>query len=294
MTSPIRDDSRTAPHSGAVPVWRLGDRAVEYATRPAVMGILNLTPDSFHEGSRVAGDRAAEAAVVMVAEGAEILDLGAESSRPGADPVSAAEEQDRLLPALEAVRAAVDVPLTVDTYRPGTARLALASGADGINDISACGDPEMLGVAVEARAGLVLMHMKGEPRSMQDEPSYHDVVTEVAALLASRAAASTAAGLDADRVLVDPGIGFGKTLEHNLALLAALDRIGGGFGVLLGASRKSFIGMLTGADADDRLGGSLAAVAAAHRAGAAVVRVHDPAPTRQMLEVLAAVDGASI
>jgi len=261
------------------------------------MGILNLTPDSFHAASRVVPGRALAAAAAvaeaMTAGGADLLDLGAESTRPGAVAVSTAEEQDRLLPALEAVRTAVDVPLTVDTIHAETARLALDAGADGVNDISAgTAEPEILDVAARAGAGLVLMHMRGVPRSMQDDPEYDDVAGEVTAYLSERAAAAEAAGVAPECILVDPGIGFGKTLEHNLTLLARMRRIAGRRGLLLGASRKSFIGHLTGADTPDRLGGSLAAVAAAYAAGAAAVRVHDVAPTRQMLDVLAAMDDA--
>ena len=293
MTPERRDERRTAPPSGAASVWRLRDRALSWERRPLVMGILNLTPDSFHAASRVAPEAAAARAAAMVADGADLLDLGAESTRPGAAPVSAAEERDRLLPALAAVRAAVDVPLTVDTVHAATARGALAAGADGINDISAgTTEPAMLDLAAETGAGLVLMHMRGTPRTMQDAPAYDDAAAEVAAYLAGRAAAAEAAGVAPDRILVDPGIGFGKALAHNLVLLAELHCIAGGRGLLLGASRKSFIGHLTGAGTADRLGGSLAAVAAAHAAGAAVVRVHDVGPTRQMLEVLAAIDAA--
>ena len=295
MTRRSSVDQRTAPQSGAVSVWRLRERTIDWSRRPAVMGVMNLTPDSFHAESRIPTDAAADAAAAMVEAGAEILDLGAESSRPGAESVSEAAEQDRLLPALAAVRAAVDVPLTIDTTRAETARLALELGADGINDISAgMVEPSILDVVARYGAGLVLMHMRGTPRTMQDEPQYRNVVAEVAVYLEERAAAAETAGIAGDRVLVDPGLGFGKTLEHNLALLAGLKTIAGGRGLLLGASRKSFIGRLTGAEVTDRLGGSLAAAAAAHAAGAAVIRVHDVGPTRQFLEVLAAVDGAAV
>lgn len=256
------------------------------------MGILNLTPDSFHAASRVSSDDAATTARAMVDAGAEILDLGAMSTRPGSEAVSEAEEIARLEAALPAVRAAVDVPLTVDTSRGAVARRALALRADGINDIEGGADPDLLAAVADAGAGLVLMHMRGEPATMQDAPDYDDVVDEVAAFLEARAAAAEAAGVAGDRILVDPGIGFGKNLDHNLELLAALDEVAGGRGLLLGASRKSFIGVLTGADVGDRLAGSLAAAAAAHRAGAAVVRVHDVAATMQLLEVLAAIDAA--
>jgi dihydropteroate synthase len=254
------------------------------------MGILNLTPDSFWAGSRVAPADAAAAARALAAAGADLLDLGAESSRPGAEPVSGEDERSRLLPALHAVREAVDLPLTIDTVRAETAHAALAAGADGINDISAGRfDPDLFPLAAATGCGLILMHMRGAPRTMQDEPAYADVVTEVAAHLAERAQAAEAAGVARDRICVDPGIGFGKTLAHNLALLSHLESLAGGRPLLLGASRKSFIGRLTGAPPESRLGGSLAAVVAAFRAGAHVVRVHDVAETVQLLDVLAAV-----
>ena len=272
------------------PPWRLGRHELAPRRRPLVMGILNLTPDSFYPGSRVDPAAAAARAREMAAAGADLLDLGAESSRPGADPVGAAEERRRLLPALAAVREAVDLPLTVDTYRAATADAALAAGADGVNDIAAGrADPEMLPLVAERGAGLVLMHMQGTPRTMQREPRYDDVVREVTDFLAERVATARAAGVPEAAIAVDPGIGFGKTLDHNLALLAHLREIAGGRPLLLGASRKSFIGMLTGAPVEQRLGGSLAAVATAWQHGAAVVRVHDVATTVQLLEVLAAV-----
>ncbi len=280
-----------AGHPAAV--WRLGRRRLPLGGRPLVMGILNLTPDSFYPGSRVAPGAVADQARAMAAAGADLLDLGAESSRPGADPVSPDEERHRLLPALAAVRDACDLPLTVDTYRAETAAAALEAGADGINDITAGrGDPRMLPLVAEREAGLVLMHMAGSPRTMQIDPRYDDVVAEVSAFLAERAAAAEAAGVVREAIVVDPGIGFGKTLAHNLALLAHLETLGGGRPVLLGASRKSFIGMLTGAGVEDRLPGSLAAVAAAFTQGVAVVRVHDVAATVQTLAVLEAVAAA--
>ena len=231
--------------------------------------------------------------MTLVAEGADILDLGAESSRPGAEPVGAAEEQSRLLPVLAELRRQTQVPLTVDTTRAETAQLCLDAGADGVNDITACtADPEMLAVAATNDCGLVLMHMQGTPRTMQVNPSYGDVVCEVTAYLIQRAEAAITAGVASERILVDPGIGFGKTVAHNLALLAHLDRIGDGRPVLVGASRKSFIGALTGATVGQRLGGSLAALSTAYQAGVKVVRVHDVFQTVQFLETLAAIFAA--
>jgi dihydropteroate synthase len=270
--------------------WDLGRRVLHAAGRPLVMGVLNLTPDSFHAASRhVEPEQAVASGLQLLAEGADLLDLGAASSRPGSEPISAAQEQDRLLPVVTALRRETDAPLSIDTARAATARLALDAGADAINDITGARDPEMLPLISNRSCGVVLMHMRGEPRTMQDDPRYDDVVAEVAAWLLARARLAEAAGIDAARVLVDPGIGFGKLLEHNLALLAGLDRIAGPFGLLLGASRKSFIGNLTGAPPQDRLGGSLAALAVAHAAGAVVVRVHDVAASVQFLDVLAAI-----
>jgi len=255
----------------------------------------DLTADSFYAASRQANaDEVAAAAQAMAAAGADLLDLGAESSRPGADPVDPSREQERLLPALAAVRERTDLPVSIDTVHAATAHAALAAGADAVNDISAAThDPAMLGVVAAAGRGLVLMHMQGTPRTMQTDPRYDDVVTEVAAYLALRAAAALAAGIPATRVLVDPGLGFGKTVAHNFSLLAALREVAGGRGLLLGASRKSFLRGLRGPTPEDRLGGSLAALAAAHAGRATVVRVHDVTESVQFLDALAAIDAAA-
>lgn len=282
----------TAPF--CAPVWDLGRVRLLAARRPLIMGIVNLTPDSFWAGSRADDPEAAlDLALRLAAEGADLLDLGAESSRPGAAPVGEEVEKARLLPVLRRLRARTDLPLTVDTVRAGTAEAALAEGADAINDITAArGDPRMLPVVAAADRGLVLMHMQGTPATMQDNPAYADVVSEVAAWLAGRVRAAEAAGVASGRIAVDPGLGFGKQTAHNLALLARAGEVAGGRPLLVGASRKSFLGAVTGAGANDRLPGSLAALAAAWRAGAAVVRVHDVAASRQFLDVLAAIDHA--
>jgi len=275
--------------------WDIGGgRVLSASRRPLVMGVLNLTPDSFHAPSRLTDPEAAvDAALAQVAAGADILDLGAESTRPGSRPVETDEEQRRLLPTLQALRRRSDIPISVDTRRAATARAALDGGADVVNDISAGRhDPELLPLVVQRACGLVLMHMRGTPATMQNELYYDDVVAEVGAFLAARAATAERAGVPPRRIVVDPGIGFGKDLDHNLRLLAALETIAGGRRLLLGASRKRFIGHLTGAEAADRLPGSLAALAVAYHAGATVVRVHDVEPSVQFLETLAAVDGA--
>jgi len=256
------------------------------------MGVINLTPDSFWTGSRPVGAEAAVAhALELAAEGADLLDLGAESTRPGAAPVTPAEEQDRLLPVLEALRADTDLPLSVDTRHAATAALALDAGADAVNDVSGGRDPGMFPLAAARKCGLVLMHMQGTPGTMQNAPTYGDVVAEVTGWLAARCRLAEEAGVDRARLVIDPGLGFGKTLEHNLALLRGLRTVAAGRPLLLGASRKSFIGALTGAETADRLPGSLAALGAAWRSRAAVVRVHDVTASVQFLEVAKAIAG---
>lgn len=295
------DDARRRrllpPHTAAA--WDLGRLRLQPQGRPLVMGIVNLTPDSFFPGSRGQDPQAAVAlALRLAAEGADLLDLGAESSRPGALPVGPAQEQDRLLPVLTALRRQTTLPISVDTVRADTARAALAAGADAVNDISAGTlDPDMLPLAAAQGCGLILMHMQGTPSTMQESPHYGDVVGEVRQALGARAAAAEAAGVSRPRLMVDPGIGFGKTLTHNLILLNNLPDVAGGRPLLVGASRKRFIGQIAGAEVQDRLPGSLAALAAAFLAGAAVVRVHDVAASVQYLEVLramAAADGISL
>ena len=282
------------------PAWDLGRVRLKPAGRPLVMGIVNLTPDSLWVGSRAADpDAAVDLALRLAAEGADLLDLGAESSRPGAAPVGGPAEQARLLPVLRRLRSRTDLPLTVDTVRAATAAAALDAGADAVNDISAgTHDPDLLPLVARAGVGLVLMHRRGTPETMQVDPRYDDVVGEVADWLAARAAAAEAAGAATARIVVDPGLGFGKTPAHNLALLRRAATTAGGRPLLVGASRKSFIGAVAG-DAPggppgpgERLPGSLAALAAAWQAGASVVRVHDVAASRQFLDVLAAIAGA--
>jgi dihydropteroate synthase len=258
------------------------------------MGIVNATPDSFSDGGRFLDPAAALGhARRLIAEGADILDVGAESTRPGADPVPAEVEISRLVPLIAAIRAEGAVPVSVDTMKPDVARAAVAAGATIWNDVTALSHaPDSLAVAAELGCEVVLMHMQGEPRTMQAEPYYDDVAGEVAAFLAERTEAAMAAGVARGRIWVDPGVGFGKhMLRHNLPLLAGLDRIVAlGFPVLLGASRKSFIGALSGgAAADQRLGGSIAAALAGATAGVAAVRVHDVAETVQALNVQAAI-----
>jgi dihydropteroate synthase len=268
-------------------VWRIRAREMD-VSRALVMGILNVTPDSFSDGGRFrASDAAAARAERMVAEGADLIDIGGESTRPGAAPVAEAEECARVVPAVRAV-AALGVPVSVDTAKASVAEAALEAGAAVINDVTALGDPGMGRVVAASGAGLVLMHMLGTPRSMQKDPNYDDVAVEVAAFLNERRDRAEDLGVGRDRIVLDPGIGFGKTLRHNLELLARLEVLTAlGSPVLVGASRKRFLGTLTGVEAAERrLSGSLAAAVAARLGGAVVFRVHDVGPTREALAVI--------
>ena len=258
------------------------------------MGILNVTPDSFSDGGEyLHGAAAAGHARAMAADGAAIIDVGAESTRPGATPVGEQVEITRLAPVMRALAGAVPAaPLSVDTRHAAVARAAIDAGAVLVNDVSAGGDPAMLPLVAERGVGICLMHMQGEPLTMQDDPRYGDVVSEVAAFLEDRMAAAVRAGVPEEAIVVDPGIGFGKSLDHNLALLRGLGAITAlGRPVLVGASRKGMIGALTGREVGDRLAGSLGAALAAVAAGAAVVRVHDVAETVDALRVFTEIRG---
>lgn len=254
------------------------------------MGIVNLTPDSF-SGDGLGSDieRAVAHAREQLEAGADILDLGAESSRPGATPTPLREEMDRLLPVLEQI---VDwgVPVSIDTYKPEVMHAALAAGAAMINDISGLRDPRSLAEVAASDCGVCLMHMLGEPLTMQRDPSYGDVVAEVRAYLAERAGACLARGIAAERIVLDPGFGFGKTLEHNLALFRALpEMVSDGYPILVGVSRKSMLGALTGRPVGVRQTASVAAALIAAQLGAAIVRVHDVADTKDALAVWSAI-----
>lgn len=244
------------------------------------MGVLNVTPDSFSDGGRyVRSDAAVEQALAMVAEGARIIDIGGESTRPGAAPVAEAEELERVLPVIEGLRARSDVIVSIDTMKPAVMRAACRAGAEIVNDVMALRAPGAIEAVAESGAAVCLMHMLGEPRTMQLAPSYEDVLAEVCGFLDERVAACRAAGIAADRIALDPGIGFGKTLEHNLTLLANLSRIAGTMPLLIGVSRKSLFGALLGRGVEARLAGGLAAVSLAVWQGAAIVRAHDVAAT---------------
>jgi len=256
--------------------------------RPRIMGILNATPDSFSDGGRFDKIEAAlEHAREMKAAGADIIDVGGESTRPGSDEVPAGEELDRVIPVIERLIAEGLGPVSVDTRKADVMREAAKAGAALINDVSALTyDTDALDAVAVSRLPVVLMHAQGDPKTMQDAPHYDDVVGEVRAYLAQRISACEAAGISRDKIIVDPGIGFGKTLEHNLTLLANLGAFTDLGPVLLGASRKSFIGKIdAGADADMRIGGSLAAVARALPQGVKLFRVHDVRETAQFLNV---------
>ena len=265
--------------------------------RPLVMGVLNVTPDSFSDGGRFMGPAAAlDHAQRMIAEGADLIDIGAESTRPGASPTPESEELRRIVPLVEKLSGA-SVPISADTRKPAVMRAAIAAGAGMINDVSALRAPG----ALEAVAGasqpiaICLMHMQGEPASMQQTPAYGDVVSEVKEFLAERARASEAAGIARERIVLDPGFGFGKTVAHNLALMRGLPEIVAlGFPVLAGLSRKSTIGALTGRDVDERVAGSLAAALAAVARGATIVRVHDVRETVDALKVWNAIQNGKI
>ena len=261
---------------------------------PLVMGIVNVTPDSFSDGGRWATtERAVEQAMRLVEQGADVLDIGGESTRPGADPVTEGQEIDRVAPVIAAIRARWDGVISIDTMKPAVARAAVAAGAGMWNDVTALTHaPDSAAVAAELGCDVVLMHMKGEPRTMQADPRYDDVVAEVAAYLNDRAQAAMGAGVARDRIWLDPGIGFGKTLAHNMALTAHLQALTAlGFPVLYAASRKRTIQAIdaTATQADDRLGGSLALALEGARRGARMVRVHDVRETVQALKVQAAV-----
>jgi len=258
------------------------------------MGVVNVTPDSFSDGGRFLDQEAALAhARRLIAEGVDMLDVGGESTRPGAEPVAAEEEIARVEPLIRAIRAESAIPISVDTMKPKVARAAVAAGASMWNDVTALRHaPDSLAAAAELGCEVVLMHMQGEPRTMQDEPRYDDVVAEVVEFLLARAEAAMAAGVARERIWLDPGVGFGKhMLRHNLPLLAGLDRIAAlGFPVLLGVSRKRFICALDGdAPADQRLGGSIAAALAGVAQNVAAVRVHDVRETVQALRVWQAI-----
>ena len=264
---------------------------VKNRERVLVMGTLNLTPDSFYDGGRYSTEAAAiERALRMVEEGADIIDIGGESSRPGARPVSAAEELERVIPVIEGIHRRTDILLSVDTTRAAVATEAIEAGASIVNDISALRfDPKMAGVVAKSNAFVVLMHMKGMPETMQNGPSYNNPAEEIKAFLAERIEVAISAGIPADKIIIDPGIGFGKRLSDNLAIIRGLPRFSAlGAPILVGLSRKSFLGDILNLPAEERLEGTIAANAIAILNGADIIRVHDVKEGRRTADVVRA------
>jgi dihydropteroate synthase len=278
--------------------WHLSDRILKWERRPLVMGIVNVTPDSFSDGGQHATTESAIAhGLQLLQDGADVLDIGGESTRPGAEPVSLADELRRVVPVVTGLAAQTKCPLSVDTSKAEVARRCLEAGAHVINDVTALtGDPEMRGVVRQHRCGLVLMHMQGTPQTMQQNPHYEDVVAEVGQFFAERLQFAVAGGIAPERVVLDPGIGFGKKGKHNLELLAGLaefQRLGRP--ICLGVSRKGFIGQIVQRPVEQRLAGSLAAVLFAQSQQAVqIVRVHDVRETRDALEVFAAIQESEV
>jgi dihydropteroate synthase len=267
----------------------------ENGSRVRIMGIVNVTPDSFSDGGRfLEPRRAIDHGLVLVDQGADVLDIGGESTRPGARAVSEQEELARVQPVIEGL-AAAGTPISIDTHKLGVAEAALEQGASMVNDVTALrAEPRLAGLCADHDADLVLMHMQGTPRTMQENPHYEDVVDEVKAFLAERVEFACGEGVPEERIWIDPGIGFGKAAEHNLELLRRLDELTElGRPVLVGPSRKSFIGKITGAPVDDRIGGTIASCAIAIANGAAMVRVHDVREVREGMQVAAAILSAS-
>lgn len=265
------------------------DAAARYE-RTLVMGVVNVTPDSFSDGGRfLRSEDAVRHAIALAEDGADIVDIGGESSRPGSEPVGEQEELDRVAPVVEAVVGAVGARVSIDTYKPGVAAACLSLGADIVNDITGLEDPEMIRVAKDGGAGVVVMHMRGRPKTMQTDTAYDDLVGEVRRFLAERADRARAAGIE--EVIVDPGLGFGKTAAQGFELLKRLGELAPlGYPLLIGPSRKSFLGTLPSAlPPQERLEGTLAAVAVAVINGASIVRVHDVAQTKRVVEVVDAI-----
>jgi dihydropteroate synthase len=271
-------------------LWRCRHRTIDL-TRPVVMGILNVTPDSFSDGGRYAGlDAALERARQIVAEGAGIIDVGGQSTRPGALAVEASVEIARVVPVIEAIAASCDVAISIDSSKPSVMAVAVAAGACIINDVYALREPGARAVAAQLKVGVCLMHMQGEPRTMQDSPHYNDVVAEVMAFLARERRECIEAGVASDAIALDPGFGFGKNLEHNLTLLRELPRFEAlGAPLLVGVSRKSVIGKILGKSVNDRLYGGLGLAALAVANGARIIRTHDVSPTVDAVRSVSAV-----
>ncbi|WP_395731740.1 dihydropteroate synthase [Prosthecobacter sp.] len=274
--------------------WRFGNHDLDLTHRGLIMGIVNVTPDSFSDGGRFNDPgRAVEHAFALLAEGADILDIGGESTRPGAEPVSETEELHRVLPVIRAVRSQTKALISIDTMKASVARAALDAGADIINDVTGLrGDAAMPRVAAESRAGLVVMHMTGTPQTMQAHPQYDDVVAAVADYFANRLRVLENEGIDPERIVLDPGFGFGKTLEHNLTLMRELPQLATQRPLLVGVSRKSMIARVMHSDVmEDRFWPTIALSAYAREHGARIVRVHDVKPNCEALRMMEAILG---
>ena len=275
-------------------IVELSKGQLDFSNGCIVMGVLNVTPDSFSDGGHFLGvDKAIERGIQMAGEGAEIIDIGAESTRPGSKPVSADEQISRAIPVIKRLCQKIDVPISIDTYDYDVAKSALQAGAEIINDISALTDERMATLAAEQKAAVVLMHMQGTPATMQVEPEYDDVVKEVLDFLVSRAKRAEELGVPKEKIFIDPGIGFGKTAEHNLLILRNIDKfVATSYRVLVGTSRKKFIAKLTGKEKpEDRIFGTAATVALCAARGVSIVRVHDVAEMIDVVSVANAIGG---
>jgi len=273
-------------------IMQLGNRNIDLSSRTHIMGVLNVTPDSFSDGGRFLKlDDAVSQGMKMIEEGADIIDVGGESTRPGSDPLSTEEELSRVIPVIESLSAKTDLPVSIDTYKAEVARRALHAGARMINDISALRfDPGMKKVAAEFGVPVVLMHIKGTPKEMQKDPDYDDVIAEIKEYLSESIRNAQEAGIDRKKMIIDPGIGFGKRIEDNLNILKNLKEFSIlGCPILIGCSRKSFIGRVLDLPVEERLEGSLAALAAAVMNGADIVRVHDVKESRRVVSLIDAI-----
>lgn len=277
-----------AEHSSK-PIFQCGHYQLDLS-RPHIMGIVNVTPDSFSDGGKFSStELAIEHALELVAEGADILDIGGESTRPGATPVSLEDELERVTPVIQALSQKVSVPISIDTYKPEVMRQAIAAGASIVNDIRALQEPGALEVVAGSSAGVCLMHMQGNPQTMQLDPQYENVVEEVKAFLQARQQAAMDAGIGKERIVLDPGFGFGKRTVHNIALIQNLDKLTAIGPLLVGLSRKSVLGAIAGGDEQQRLHAGLAASVISAMKGAKILRVHDVRATVDALKVVTAI-----
>jgi len=274
-------------------VLEIGKNKLNFSKRTLIMGVLNITPDSFSDGGRfIKAEAAKQRAIVMQEEGADIIDVGGESSRPGSEKVSEEQELGRVLPVLKAIKDEVSVPISIDSYKPNVIEKALENGASIINDITGLQNKKIREIAVEGQFPVIIMHMQGTPQHMQESPTYDDVVKDIYKFFEKQTSLVIKEGLNRSKIVIDPGIGFGKTLEHNLEILRRFEEFRMlGFPTLVGTSRKSFIGALSGAEVDKRLPGTIASISAAVLKGANIVRVHDVAEAKQAIQVVDAIKG---